>query len=872
VEVPTAIGPVRNENQPPRLVADLGPADRLAVRWQDVVREEAPVSLDADQLLWLKVQPGAVWLDAKLKLKVAAGHLRRLQITADPLLELLPLSGDGAPTVQVRRPAGQSQLIEFRWPRPIADETVIEARFLACGASGMGRVRVPHLEVPDARPARRWLAVSLDPGLKEETALPRRLESVPVTHFTKAWDKADNPPAKVNPPSKVYVLPPGPIDCSFSFAPCKVESTADQTLVLTCGPSDVEVRFDAALLSEGGPVFQQTLSAPAELEVEQVAVKVEGADRRSRWVEDGKGAITVFFSRPVSGRHSISLHGRMPARLGQKTALPWVSMKTARTQSQTVRVLRRSSVLVGLEALSYLSESKEAAGDKAGPLRLVRAMTADPGATPGGLLVVSLNQPQLHADQTTRVFWEEGQWKAAVHCRLHRKPGEARSLGPYAVDELCFDVPASWDGPYKVTPPMKDELTERPGGGRRLVLRPAVPISADCEVTISAPLDFSPSDPILTPEVVLRSVQYDERRMVVPRKVQGQALAWVTQGLQELPPPAAKRADDALVYAVAEEPGMAVLPAGAAASEEGRVRLADVRLAWQADGTCHGAAAFDVEPGKLTHCPLWLPGDCRLVQTTLAGTPVDPLPAPGGGWLVPLTSEPAVQRLEVLFTTGESDMAGWPESPAETPSGPALSAPAIVSPPASVLEVLDRRFSLSGEVRRRFHAPRLGDLAVLRTQWSVAGPSWAGPSSPEDAERPDSGPEPLVRVSEQGDTWLRGELPVRWQTALDGSQAVVRCEMAGRCHALVLRYRPAAADALSGRVLGAAVWASLLGFAVVLVRRGALWRCFARWPHALGVALGLAWWLWLWPSVLGLVIVAVVLFSHFAPWLRKAAA
>jgi hypothetical protein len=167
------------------------------------------------------------------------------------------------------------------------------------------------------------------------------------------------------------------------------------------------------------------------------------------------------------------------------------------------------------------------------------------------------------------------------------------------------------------------------------------------------------------------------------------------------------------VYAVAEEPGIAVWPAGAAASEEGRVRLADVRMAWQADGTCHGAAAFDLEPGKLTQCPLWLRAGCRLVETTLGGTPVDPLPAPGGGWLVPLTSEPAVQRLEVLFTTGENDVAGWPESPAETPSGPAGNAPAMVSPPAAVFEVLERRFSLSGEVRRRFHAPRLGDLAVL---------------------------------------------------------------------------------------------------------------------------------------------------------------
>ncbi len=70
-------------------------------------------------------------------------------------------------------------------------------------------------------------------------------------------------------------------------------------------------------------------------------------------------------------------------------------------------------------------------------------------------------------------------------------------------------------------------------------------------------------------------------------------------------------------------------------------------------------------------------------------------------------------------------------------------------------------------------------------------------------------------------------------------------------------------DPWPGRLLTGAVWAALAACAVPLVRRGTLRYCFARWPYVFGVALGLAWWLWLRPSILGLAIVLAVLFRLF---------
>ena len=50
-----------------------------------------------------------------------------------------------------------------------------------------------------------------------------------------------------------------------------------------------------------------------------------------------------------------------------------------------------------------------------------------------------------------------------------------------------------------------------------------------------------------------------------------------------------------------------------------------------------------------------------------------------------------------------------------------------------------------------------------------------------------------------------------------------------------------------------AAFVLLLGLAF---HRGLLGELFRRWPHLICVAVGLAWWLWLWPSIFGLLIVA----------------
>ena len=171
VEAPSACGGWSLEKEPSRLVADLGPADRLTVRWHEgATASQTSRSVDAEQLLWLKIQPGSVVVAAKFRFHATAGRIQEVQLAVDSRLRLLPMPGDEPPSVEIAAESDQTRVLTFRWPRPLSDQATLEATFLMGGASGVGKIRLPRIELLDARSTRRWLAVSVDAALDSRPA------------------------------------------------------------------------------------------------------------------------------------------------------------------------------------------------------------------------------------------------------------------------------------------------------------------------------------------------------------------------------------------------------------------------------------------------------------------------------------------------------------------------------------------------------------------------------------------------------------------------------------------------------------------------------------------------------------------------------
>jgi hypothetical protein len=841
IEVPSACGAIRQEEQATRLVAELGPADRLTVRWQDPAGAAgaAPV-IDADELFWLKIQPGSVVIDARLKLKVAAGQMRSLQLIADPSLQMLPLVGPDPPAIRVRTPAGQPQVIELQWARPVTDATVVDAEFLLTGASSVGNLRLPQLDLADVRAKKRWLAVSIDPALEHREQMPGRREAVAVPEFAASWGAAKPTPLWAR------VLAPGASRWSINTRPRQPEITVDKTLALDFDGHEATVELDARLTASSGGVFQHRLLAPAGLKVDRVAVSAGGCPRASRWTVDPSGAITVFLMDPASGPHELSLRGRLPAAAGTKLPLPRIEVDSARVQSFTVQLYRRPSVLVEVQQADGLTEVKEPPAEARGAERdrLVGWFRAAKTGTPAATLAVLPNRPRVEARQVIRLAREGASWTAALDCRLKVSDG--------VLDQVVLDAPAWRSAKLKIKPSGLRLVEDRDSG--RLTLRPRTAISGDYQFTLRGPLAVAAGQPASVPQIGLYRVHGGTRFVVLPTRVAGEPIAWDVQGLQAVHLPELAVSAEEASYQVVGTPLRAVVRAAEPSRGGARVRRADIRLAWQLDGSCRGVASFEVEPGKTPDCPLWLPAGFRLVQTTVGGVPMPPSPVGVRTWMLPLGSEAAAERVEVVFDGGSGEGAND-----ETAGGPSDAAP-----PGAGIETAGMALPFSSTARWRFRAPMLGQLPVEQTRWIVAGPERLGAGEPEAREASASG-SPGQTSTLQGDVSVPPDAAAAlWQASLEGRQPPTVCVLGGRADSLVLRYAAVSGGGLPGRFAAAVLVAALAAAVALGWRRRVLGPWLAQRPYACAIALGLAWWLWLWPGEAGVLVALAAVALHWA--------
>ena len=247
----------------------------------------------------------------------------------------------------------------------MAEGATVDARFLLVGASSVGNLRLPQLDVLDVRPTKRWLAVSVDPALEHEADPPSPSDAVAVPDFLASWgmsrfwfDEASAPskgtvpflprpreaahPSWDSPPiAASQRLSPlfarrfavGPNQWSVATRPRRPEVAVDQTLSMDFDGSDAEVRFDARVTASSGYVFQHRIETPAELKIDRVSVSAGDSGRSARWSRDSSGAITVFLMDAVAGTHELSIRGRLPAPLGTRTLLPKIAVAGGRVQS-----------------------------------------------------------------------------------------------------------------------------------------------------------------------------------------------------------------------------------------------------------------------------------------------------------------------------------------------------------------------------------------------------------------------------------------------------------------------------------------------------------------------------------------------------------
>ncbi len=688
VEVPSAGGPVTNQNG--LLTAELGGSDRLSIRWRDSnTRPLVKASIQADELLWLKILPGSVVVDAKFVVKVEAGAVRTIMLEADPRLRLL----NHADTADIVDVPGKPHLRLIQLKEPCTDEVVVSASFLLRDASGVGNVRPPRLRLANVSATTRRLAVSIDPSLDspslDSRPQDRRLPTpADISEFMADWGNT-----KVKPQS-AYLLADVDPAWSISTRPRRPPIEVVQSLGVTFSQKRIEVRLDAKLTDTPGYGFKYRLASPPEMVIDKVSLLEEGVQRVSRWSRDRDGMLSIFLSGPAAVERHLSLQGHIATPPQGKIDVPTFHLQDGRLESTRIALLRDRSVLVSIVKSRGLIESNwpsaveiaaAAGGSGLGPAHPLKSFISD-GIQPVELQVALVaNRPKTKMVQTT-ILAPAGDsggkpWTATVDLRIAVTDG--------LLDEVILDVPQQFGGPYELRQPGTIEVIDASDRRRRLVVRPHSPIAGQGRLTITSPLS---SEPLAAPRITPSNVAKLTQILVLPKRNGPLPITWEIRGLKKT-----SLADN---YEVVDGRFSAVLVSAQKGQGNAVVRLADVNIVWRADGTCSGTATFDLIPDGRLWCPLWLPRQYQLIETRLdhaVGVPVVDGESSSAGreYRIQLASRTLPQRIEVVFR-GRLRTDQWRE-------------------------------------RQPWDAPRLGDLPVEKTLWRVCGPRQFPPSRPATA-------------------------------------------------------------------------------------------------------------------------------------------
>ncbi len=309
IEVSSARGEVTFSREQGMMSGHLGPTARFAARWQEATGADgAANNVEAEELCWLHVRPGALTLDVRLRLRVNEGRVRQVRLMADPRLRLLPGSAESPIVAESHVLPGDPQVIDLELARPLADGATIDLRFVLAGASGIGNIRLPRLEVSDARTTRRWMAVSIDPSLVCEEQPAAEAKPLAVPDFATAWGPSDSRP------SAAYSLPRSEAPLMLSTRPRELRPLVEQTLSLGIAQGRITALLEVSSQSLTASSFQLSLEGPRGLRVERVALFEDGLQRVARWSQDGSGRITIFLNSQLSARSNWSCGARCRRR------------------------------------------------------------------------------------------------------------------------------------------------------------------------------------------------------------------------------------------------------------------------------------------------------------------------------------------------------------------------------------------------------------------------------------------------------------------------------------------------------------------------------------------------------------------------------
>lgn|GEM_PF-1542481 len=897
-------GTVRRQLPSSDLVAELGACGRLgfAWAWQSPSPESVPQT-SVEQLTWMKVRPHSVVLETQFRFSVLRGKVDKVQLRVDPRLRMLPMRVSqpvrGTPRVQ----EGDVSRIHVDLKEPIDRDFMLTMSFYMNQTSGVGQLQLPTLEAISDRVVARQVGISVSDRLQWNAGEIDESQQVKVQQFAQRWGSEELPD---------FAFRPRAEDSQWSLATRRriAETSATQQLDFEVGLGRLDMKCRMEIETKGSSVFQHRLQLPKGFRVKQISLLKEGESVPTRLAMSSDDRLTVFLQEGVTGQQQLWISGDWPHD-GRSVQVPRVELETGSIVKREVRIYRKPEMLVEVEGVSSeLLESIPGQGRfQEGVGRLVISWTESLDAwqltEAKQILKLVRNQGKLRCRSVTRVFRKGDAWWAGMDCHVEVLSG--------VCDELQIEIPEGWGGGFTLTPAMPFEIERLPGVPQpRMVIRPEIALTQNFKVRIEGPLVLPPGG-VRVPEITPLGMQRTTRYVVMPNRLDQQKLAWETSGLQRigsLPESiaASVTTTDSSVARVLSEHFRARIKEVQQVRMNPLIHLIDVHLDWSLNGKCFGVTSFDLQPAGRTECVLQVPQEYEMIDVRVAGLPGSLEKLGEGRYLLQLGPSQLSQRIEVVYRghlaikttvlkrvkTVTPTIEEFPvrrtlwtvRSPRAIGGGRPRNGEGATTVGKQTVQRLDAILAMiesANENRSDLNRQRMMEWLLawddrfqgIESAWNrtrvaneevASGQSVAQATGRYQELKNRLG---LAAGDLEGDLErlaVAGSADV-WLTVVDGNQVVGDFE--GQHAELDLVYPGIREGGDFGvRLLVSLGWLLVAGVGWNLARRGLLGEWWVRWPYLSGVFLGLGWWLWLTPSLVGIVIILLSAIAAIIPsWL-----
>jgi hypothetical protein len=885
------------------LKGELDGTDRLLVQWPPSDKQNAGKSgTSLTEMRWLDVDRAKTELQIKYILEGGANEPESLSIAYDDRWELL--SKDRTISKRTSNAASQ-HVIQV----PIAAQSGKSEKLLRWrlrGPLGLGSFRLPPIELMSNSATKRWLAVSTDSSLECDIPDSSATEGTSNDFFAQ-WGSSDTDTA----PQFILSNWDSEHAWGLTIRPHETESLVDESLNVAAGLNSLRVLYEAKIVPGNFGAYRFELAAPANVSLDAVTLTESDQPIPVRWSRSSKNRINVFFGREISKACRLVATGTVPIDSNGNVDVPHLSSAATETGSENVRVYRDDNVRVSVPGTS---SAPQASADPIEPppkqwqARPVAALYIDSASPAAARLNVRPTTWKASGESLTALTRESGAWWATYRCQLDVLEGD--------LDVLQIRVPRTWSGPFEVKSSIPATTQLAPVDEQSAILSVRFMTAAASRTTIDLKLrsTLKPTNgsAVAGPNIVPLSIIERHRYLSLPDLADSTPLNWTLSGVRSANVPSKlstgfvssvpahlyEITGDAFQVAQQPTPGLVASP---------QIRLADTIVVSSETGAQLIESRFVLSPHGVNECTLQLPAGQELVAVTLDALPALSRRLDDSHWQMALHSSQLPQSIEILSRSMTESVVDGPievHRPALFIGGRPIPVELSLWSFAHMSKSLDRFVSGANEVSAIEQAAlrfdrlvNIADAAKGTAAELPASDAWnwflpwakllsetrerarqlvvpAASSSETQVSRTTE--EQINQAAQQLDQWLAdgqkefGDAMSKDSTTSPaGSKSFLRSFFSstanGQCSYYVaegandllrLRFRPLESTAAQGRIMGLLLIGGLSAFMIWLFRKPQTSDFFWRWPHTVGILVGIAYWAWLWPSWFGLLIAA----------------